>query len=182
MKKRSSLFFILFFGLSACMGYSGPRLGKVMTQYCQDNSKFQEFYNCVNQNWYQPVVAAGKNTSLGIQAMAVGRNLLNGVKAGQISDADAIYRWQMTQIQLRSVEDASAARQSQALQNMATTLQNYGTGQANQGVVGYDGQSSATAFLTNEYTKGFSKICVYDRLGSIESVTIGATELCQISR
>ena len=180
--KKTSLVFIFLFGLLSCTGYDGPRMGKVMTQYCQNNSKFEDFYNCVNRNWYEPVVASGANNNLGIQAMAVGQNLLNGVKNGRISDADAIYRWQTVQIQLRGLEDATAMRQSQTLQNMATTLQNYGTGQANQSTGSYNGQSSATAYLQNEYTKGLSKICVYDRLGSVESITIGSTKLCPISR
>ena len=183
MRIRSYLVFICFFGLSACMGYDGPRMGQVMSQYCQDNSRFEDFYNCVNRNWYQPVAAAGESgNGLVIQAMAIGQNLLNGVKTGQISDAEAIYRWQATQMQMRRQEDATAARQSQALQHLATTVQNYGKGQTNQATGGYIGQSSATAYLKNQYTKGFSKICVYDRLGSVESITIGSTQLCPINR
>ena len=183
MRIRSYLVFICFFGLSACMGYEGPRMGQVMSQYCQDNSRFEDFYNCVNRNWYQPVAAAGESgNSLVIQAMAIGQNLLNGVKTGQISDAEAIYRWQLTNMQLRQQENSINARRSQALQHLATTIQNYETGQVNQSAGGYIGQSRATAFLKNQYTKGFSKICVYDRLGSIESITVGSTQLCPISR
>ena len=83
--------------------------------------------------------------------MAVGQNLLNGVKTGKISDAEAIYRWQATQMQMRRQEDSINARRSQALQHLATTIQNYETGQVNQSAGGYIGQSSATAFLKNQY-------------------------------
>lgn len=178
-----SISIVTLFFLSACGGYRGPGLGKVMTQLCQSNTKFEDFYNCVNANWYQPVHVAGFGGNSQVNyAMSVGNNLLNGVRAGQLTDADAIFKWQSTQLSLHQAEQAQQARQAAALQNLGNTLQNYGnaTNSSNSGA--YTGQSSATAFLTGERTQGFSKICIYNRLGSVESLTIGSTELCPLTK
>ena len=166
--------------LSGCMGYSGPPMGKVMTQYCQNNTRFQDFYNCVNRFWYQPIQAQGySGNSQVIYAMSVGANLLNGVRAGQITDADAIYRWQSTQLSLHQQEQASNARRAQALQNLGQSLQNYGN---NQPTNSYSPQTTGTAFLKNEYTQGLNKVCVYDRVGSVDTLVIGAAEICPLTK
>lgn len=40
---------------------------------------------------------------------------------------------------------------------------------------------SGTAFLKNEYTQGFNKVCVYDRLGSVDTLVVSATSLCPLT-
>ena len=37
------------------------------------------------------------------------------------------------------------------------------------------------AFLQSEYTKGFNKVCIYDRLGSVDTLVIGATQICPLT-
>lgn len=39
-----------------------------------------------------------------------------------------------------------------------------------------------TAFLKGEFTQGFNKACIYDRLGSAVHVTIPATQLCPLTQ
>ena len=114
--------------------------------------------------------------------MSVGKNLLNGVRAGQLTDADAIFKWQSTQLSLHQAEQAQQARRAAALQNFGNALQNYGNATNNSSGTTYTGQSSAAAFLTGEKTQGFSKICIYNRMGSVESLTIGSTELCPLTK
>lgn len=95
-----------------------------MNQYCHMNQKFEAFYNCINNNWYQPVVAAGQAGHAGvIHAMSVGNNLRNGVRAGQLTDADAIYRWRSTQMGLRQLEVQDNSRKAEAWQNFGRELQ-----------------------------------------------------------
>ena len=175
---------IAVFALSACLGgYSGPGMGKVMNQYCQSNTKFEAYYSCVNRHWYQPVSAAGRGSNARVvQAMSVGNNLLNGVRTGQITDADAIYRWQSTQMNLQQSEQTQNSREAAALQNFSRTLQNYNNTTNKPSGRAYSGQSNTTAILQGERTQGFSKICIYDRLGSVESLTIGNTDLCPITK
>lgn len=45
----------------------------------------------------------------------------------------------------------------------------------------YGGRAIGVGFLKREYTSGFNKICIYDRLGSEVAVTIGAVELCPLN-
>ena len=40
---------------------------------------------------------------------------------------------------------------------------------------------SGTEFLKNEYTQGFNKVCVYDRLGSVDTLVVSATSLCPLT-
>tara|TARA_B100000989_G_C19378058_1_gene400336 strand:+ start:111 stop:551 length:441 start_codon:yes stop_codon:yes gene_type:complete len=51
---------------------------------------------------------------------------------------------------------------------------------------GYSGSSNnnsrGTAFFESEYTQGFNKICIYNRLGSVESLTISSTALCPLTK
>ena len=39
-------------------------------------------------------------------------------------------------------------------------------------------QTGGTAFLKREYTSGFNRICIYDRLGSEEAYNFKATDIC----
>src|SRR5574337_503737 len=50
-----------------------------------------------------------------------------------------------------------------------------------QAVPAGGGVGGGAAFLKREYTSGFNKICVYDRLGSEVAVTIGAAQICPLS-
>jgi hypothetical protein len=43
-------------------------------------------------------------------------------------------------------------------------------------------QRPATAFLKGEFTQGFNKVCMYDRMGSPVHVTIPATQLCPLTQ
>ena len=155
-----------------------------MTQSCQSNTKFEDFYKFVNANWYQPVRVAGFGGNSQVNyAMSVGNNLLNGVRAGQLTDADAIFKWQSTQLSLHQVKQSQQARQAAALQNLGNNaLQNDGNATNSYNSGAYTGQSSATASLTGKRAQGFSKICNYDRLGSVESLTIGSTELSPLTK
>lgn len=40
---------------------------------------------------------------------------------------------------------------------------------------------AAVAFLKREYTSGFNKICIYDRMGSEYALTIPSTSLCALT-
>ena len=51
-----------------------------------------------------------------------------------------------------------------------------------QGNSAGNSSSRGTAFLESEYTQGFNKICIYNRLGSVESLTISSTALCPLSK
>ena len=52
---------------------------------------------------------------------------------------------------------------------------------------GYGGGSTpaanrnGTAFFKSSYTQGFNKVCVYDRLGSVDTLVIGATGICPLT-
>ena len=43
------------------------------------------------------------------------------------------------------------------------------------------GIAQGTAFYKSSYISGFNKICMYDRMGSAVSITIGNTELCPLT-
>ena len=40
---------------------------------------------------------------------------------------------------------------------------------------------SGTAHFSHSYTQGFNKVCVYDRLGSVDTLVIGATGICPLT-
>ena len=40
---------------------------------------------------------------------------------------------------------------------------------------------SGTAFLESEYTQGFNKVCVYDRVGSVDTLVVSATSICPLT-
>ena len=179
---RNPIYLFIAIFLSAC-GYDGPGLGKVMTQTCSSISKFEQYYNCIQRQWFGVVQAQGYGNEGSVQyVMGVGQNLLQGVRSGQLSDADAIYRWQEVQLKMNAQEQAQNARRAQAFQNFGQALQNYGTVAQPSSGGSYTGQSTGTAFFKREYTQGFSKICIYDRLGSVESLTIANTQLCPMTK
>lgn len=40
---------------------------------------------------------------------------------------------------------------------------------------------AGTAFLKNQYTQGFNKVCVYDRVGSVDTLVISSTAICPLT-
>lgn len=36
-------------------------------------------------------------------------------------------------------------------------------------------------FYTSEYTQGFNKVCVYDRVGNVDTLVVSATSICPLS-
>ena len=87
------------------------------------------------------------------------------------------------------IEEENDRRASQRFwQTFGGVMMNYGLGMA-QGNTGnntyYSPNSlntkSGIAVKTNEYTKGLTKICVYNRMGNIESLTISATSICPLT-
>ena len=82
--------------------------------------------------------------------------------------------------QLKIMKRQQNARNSQALIDLGNSLLNtptYGTTTPT-----YGGKAFGTAFLKDSYTQGFNKVCIYDKLGSVYTITIGSTELCPLTQ
>ena len=80
--------------------------------------------------------------------------------------------------QLKLMKRQQNARNSQALIDLGNSLMNSGT----TSTPTYGGKASGTAFLRDSYTQGFNKVCIYDRMGSVYTTTIGSTELCPLTQ
>jgi len=107
--------------LSGC--YSGPGMGTVMSQTCNNSASFESFYYCVKRNWHDGVVSAGYGNNQDVQyAMDSGMHLLEGVRAGFISDAEAKYKWNAIRLDLRKAEQERNARTAAAI---GAAFQNY---------------------------------------------------------
>ena len=37
------------------------------------------------------------------------------------------------------------------------------------------------AFYTSEFTQGFNKVCVYDRVGNVDTLVVSATSICPLT-
>ena len=40
---------------------------------------------------------------------------------------------------------------------------------------------TGTAFLKNQYTQGLNKVCVYDRVGSVDTLVISSAAICPLT-
>ena len=57
----------------------------------------------------------------------------------------------------------------------------YNAGQALQGVESQP-QRMGTGMLKSQYTQGFNKVCIYDNVGSVDTLVISATSLCPLTK
>lgn len=77
----------------------------------------------------------------------------------------------------RCIQRQSNESRSRASASMNSALSNYNNSISGTGAP----TKSGVAFLESEYTQGFNKVCVYDRLGSVDTKVISATSICPLT-
>lgn len=66
-------------------------------------------YQCVDQYWYQPVVAAGLgDRPRAVEPMAQGRKLVEDVRARRTDNATAMAHWRSLEAAAKEADDAKA--------------------------------------------------------------------------
>ena len=64
-----------------------------------------------------------------------------------------------------------------AVENAGNALNGQGPSTAGGG----GASTMGTGFLKNSYTQGFNKVCVYDRMGSVDTRVVSSTSLCPLT-
>lgn len=77
----------------------------------------------------------------------------------------------------RCIQRQSNESRSRASASMDSALSDYSRRTSGVGAP----TTTGTAFLESEYTQGFNKVCVYDRLGSVDTKVISATSICPLT-
>ena len=77
-------------------------------------------------------------------------------------------------LEARRAEYQQRVAAYQAISNAGRAMQGYSN--SNQ-----SSNRNGTAFFKSSYTQGFNKVCVYDRLGSVDTLVIGATGICPLT-
>jgi hypothetical protein len=84
----------------------------------------------------------------------------------------------MERYRARQQDKARRQAASQALINLGAQIAT----QPQPRAPNYGGNATGTAFYQREYTQGLNKVCVYDRMGSVYTITVGATDLCPLTQ
>ena len=124
-------------------------------------------------------LATGSNQAITFQRPSSAPNLSQDLANAATVTEQRLRRQQIQEAERQRNSEQGLLMMQQGLLMMQGNSSNY----LGSSTPSYTGQSSSTtAFLKEEYTQGFSKICLYDRLGSVESLTLGAAELCPLTK